>query len=78
MPSGHPKAGRLRPLSATAIDTLRQINETPMPCFHVNPGVSSRLLREGLIAQRVTCGRAPDFHITQAGIDRLNELEPTP
>ena len=42
-------ATRLRPLSDRAIGVLKEIGKTPVARLLMNPGVSSRLLRDGLV-----------------------------
>lgn len=48
-PTGNASASRSRPLSDHALGVLRDIGKSPVPRFLVNPGVSSRLLRDGLV-----------------------------
>ena len=42
-------ATRLRPLSYHAIGVLQEIGKAPVARLFVNPGVSSRFLRDGLV-----------------------------
>lgn len=39
---------RPRPLSAHAIEILRNMSREPMPCVAINPGVVNRLTKDGL------------------------------
>jgi hypothetical protein len=73
-----------RPLSAHAYAELIEMASAPVPCFSMNPGVRRKLTQEGLaeIVQLTSPFRAhkgarcAHMDITQAGLDRLNELWP--
>jgi hypothetical protein len=69
MPSGHVSPGEpLKPLSAHAYGWLRALERFPARCYMINPGVSGRLLREGLIVHVPVRG---EWAITDAGRAKL-------
>lgn len=70
----------LRPLSAHALEVLGLLARAPMPMQEINPGVTNRLRREGLIAEETMVspykthkgGKIAFAVITDAGRGRLD------
>ncbi len=70
-------------LSQHAIDELRDISHRPVPSQSVNPGIANRLMRENLVEivslpSPFVSHKGKDIShlkITQAGVDRLLELD---
>lgn len=66
-------------LSAFAIDALRKIKETPTPSQEFNPGVTGKLVREGLAElillptpYKTRSGKIEHLKITSHGIAVLS------
>ena len=74
---------KTHPLSEHAIAELKDIALAPVPRCAVNPGVANRLLREMLVESSPRPspfkvhkgGNTEHLVLTQAGADRLNEVD---
>ncbi len=72
----------LRPLTKHAISELRRIKRSPCPAQEVNPGVSDRVRREGLVETvmlpspyKTVKGPVAHFTLSEAGIAKLKEID---
>jgi hypothetical protein len=72
---------KTHPLTPFALNALREIAKTPAPTMTINPGVTNRLLREGLVElvelpspyKKHRGGTCWHLRITDEGLKRLSE-----
>ncbi len=72
----------LRPLTKHAISELRRISRTPCPAQEINPGVSDRFRREGLVETimlpspyKTVKDPVAHYTVSEAGIAKLKEID---